>query len=256
MTSLHAMIVLFSSLAVAGTVHARASTSTAESPSSTLAVAVDVQGLPMECRRYAWVPADARDDALAWNQLLSLAACLQDASITPIADPDELPAVFDAYTRALEVPMMIYLSAVESAPGPIQLRAAYQIAMLHVTLIVRMRRSIVAPADVTTDPDAIRRDRELHADVEELLAPSARIAWRSFALIDRAVDEDPTFAPDPVTQNMVRSARAMLQIMPRPSEDENGRDRAGSARGAGEPAARARDSAATRRPFGARIALL
>lgn len=216
-------------LALAGTARAGGSddatsetSETSESrPPRTEALDGLLQRLSMECRQYAWIPADARDDILGWNQLLSLAACLQDSSITPVRNSDELTAMVDAYVDALEVPMMIYFGALENGPGPIQLRAAYHIAMLHLTLIVRARSSIVAPSDLTTNPDAARRDSALHAELEELIAPSAWIAWKSLDVIVRATEADPSLAPDPVTQNMVRSARAMLATLPRPTEQRN-----------------------------------
>ncbi|HEY6039679.1 MAG TPA: hypothetical protein VIV58_35605 [Kofleriaceae bacterium] len=176
--------------------------------------------LPAECRPYARIPADARDDILGWNQLLSLAACLQDASITPVADREGLVNAMETYVHALEIPTTLYIGALRAGPGPVQVRAAYQIAMLHVTLIIRARSSLVTPVDFATNPEAARLDAELHADLEELLAPSLRVATVSFGVIVRAVEEDPTLAPDPVTRNMVHSARAMLEIL----TGENPRD--------------------------------
>jgi hypothetical protein len=133
--------------------------------------------------------------------------------VSRIGDSDQLAGMVDDYTRALEIPMMIYMGGLEYGPGPIQLRAAYQLAMAHVALIVRARSSIIAPGDLATNPSAARRFCDLHDQLEPLLARSARLAWLMFAVIDRAVAEDPTLAPDPVTQNMVRSARAMLQLV-------------------------------------------
>ncbi len=185
-----------------------------------------VETIPIECRAYAWLPADARDDVLKWNQLLSLATCLQDASVSRVSDPEQLESMVDGYLRALEVPMMIYAGALEFGPGPVRLRALYQLAMAHVTLMMRARGSIVAPADLATHSNPLQRYHELHAQLESLLAPSERTAWLAFAVIDRAVAQDPTLAPDAVTQSMVRSARAMLEVMPEPADEPDRRESA------------------------------
>lgn len=179
-----------------------------------------VETIPVECRIYTWIPEDARDDVLAWNELLSLAACLQDGSISTVTDPDQLEAMVDQYTRALEIPMMVYTGAIEQDSRSVQLRAAYQIAMAHVSLIVRARSSIVGPDDLATNPEAALRYRELHAQLEPLLARSVRIARVALAAIDRAATRDPTIATDPVTKSMVRSARAILEAMGKPAGEE------------------------------------
>jgi len=196
---------LLGSLAVIGTARAEPS----------------IQEVPDDCRPYTWIPADARDDLIGWNQLLSLASCLQGGSIAPVTDSDELDAMIDRETRALEIPMMIYAAALEDGPGPVQVRAAYQLGMAHVALIIRARTAIAASA----------RTEELRAELETLLAPSDRLAWLTFAVIDRAVARDPALAPDPVTQNMVRSARAMLKILPKARQQSN----EGAKTASGEP---------------------
>ncbi len=171
---------------------------------------VSIHELPPGCSAYTSIPPDARDDIAGWNQLLSLASCVQSAAISPIADADQLQLVVDRETRALAIPMSIYFAALENGPGPVQLRAAYQLGMAHVALIVRTRSAI----------GATEHAAELHAQLELLLARSYRLAWWTFAVIDGAVTEDPTLAPDPVTQNMLRSARAMLAAMPEPVDTQ------------------------------------
>lgn len=169
---------------------------------------VSIPDLPEECREFAWVPADARDDTLAWHQLLSLASCLQDGSVYEVDSSEDLGALVTVLTRSLVAPSTIYLGALQEAPGPMQLRAAYQFGMAHVALIVRARSSVADPA--------------LRVSLEPMLAPSLRAAWISFSVIDRAVSEDPSLAPDDVTRTMVRSARAMLAVLPRPEERDRG----------------------------------
>jgi hypothetical protein len=223
MSVLRAAVAVVSVLGAAGLASADErnavdTTSKAGSPHEVFAVSVEM--IPVECRTYAWIPADARDDVLAWNQLLSLATCLQDGSIATVTDPDQLEAMVDHDTRALEVPMMIYAGAIEHGPPSVQLRAVYQIAMAQVSLIARARSSIVAPDDLATNPEAALRYRELHAQLEPLLDRPLRLAWVAFAAIDQVATRDPTIATDPVTKNMVRSARAMLEVMGKPAAEE------------------------------------
>lgn len=227
MNVLRAAVAIVSVLGAAGLASADERNPVGTTPSagsSHEVFAVSVQTLPVECRIYTWIPADARDDVLAWNQLLSLAACLQDGSVSTVTDPDQLEAMVDQYTRALEIPMMVYTGAIEQGPRSVQLRAAYQIAMAHVSLIVRARSSIIAPDDLATNPEAALRYRELHAQLEPLLARSVRIARVAFAAIDRAATRDPTIATDPVAKSMVRSARAMLEAMGKPAPKEPSRE--------------------------------
>lgn len=171
--------------------------------------------IPPACRRFTSVPDNARDDVYAWNQALSLAACLQDTAIERVTDPEQLDAMVDDLAHRAAPAMMIYLVALERAPGPVQLRAAYLIAMDYVGLITRARASLVAPPDLATNPEAARRYRALHDQLEKRLEKAIETAWVSFAVIGSAVEQDPSLATDPVNKNMVRSARAMLDVMRR-----------------------------------------
>jgi hypothetical protein len=188
------------------------------SASSREASSVPAEKIPVACRTYAWIPADARDDVVGWNQLLSLAACLQDGSISSVNDSEQLELMVDQYSRALEVPTMVYAGAIEDGPPGVQLRAAYDLALAHLSLVIRARSSIVAPPDLATNPEAALRYRDLHAQLEPLLERSLGIAVVAFAVIDRVATRDPSIAADPVTRNMVRSARAMLDVLGRPEE--------------------------------------
>jgi len=169
--------------------------------------------VPVACRMYSGIPADAHGSPLEWNNLLSLASCMQDGSVTTVTDPAELEGYVATMSDALAPPMMIYLGALEFGPGTVQLRASYQVGMAYVALITRARSSLVAPADQGTNVEAANHYRRLHADLEPLLARAKRTAWVAFAVIDRAVAEDPTLAPDYVTRHMVATARAMLSAL-------------------------------------------
>lgn len=168
---------------------------------------IAIPDMPASCRAFAWVPADTVSDSLGWNQLLSLASCVQDASLDRVSSAGELTAMIDRFARQLAVPTTIYLGAIDQAPGPVQIRAAYQLAMAHVVLAVRARSSLTEPA--------------LRPQLEQLLARSQHLAWLMFAIIDRAATADPTLAPDGVTQNMVRSAHDMLGVLPRPTGEDH-----------------------------------
>lgn len=159
--------------------------------------------IPARCRPFLQVPADARDDTMGWNQALSFAACLQDDAVARVDRPEQLAPLVDELSRRLAPAMVIYVYALQHGPGPIQVRAAYQIAMAHVALITRARASLADPA--------------LDARLEPLLARAKRIAGLSFAVLDRAVAENPALAPDPVTREMVRSARETMAAFPAPA---------------------------------------
>lgn len=172
-----------------------------------------VAALPEPCRPFTWLPADVEDDTLGWNQLLSLASCLQDASIERVSNADELAPMIERFQHGLAMPMMIYLRALEEGPGDVQLRAAYQVGMAEVALIVRARSSLANPS--------------LRSELEAMLARPTRFARMTFEVMDRAVDEDPTLASDPITRAMVRSARGMLRLLPRsaPAHERQHRER-------------------------------
>ncbi len=168
----------------------------------------DVVVIPAACAAYWFVPG-SEDSPAGWNQALSFAACVQDTSIEQVDDPAQLPALVEELTERLVDVMPFYLAALARGPGPIQLRAAYQIGMVHLSLLVRARASIVPPAALGTGPKAAARHRELHARLEPLLARSARIALLSFMAVERAAAAHPQLAPDEVARSMVRSAHQM-----------------------------------------------
>lgn len=179
----------------------------------------DMVVIPAECAPYWFIPG-GDDSPAGWNQVLSLAACVQDASIAMVDDPAQLPDLVEQLTDRLILVMPFYFAALERGPGPIQVRAAYQIGMAHLALLTRARASIIAAADMKPGTRAAARYRELHARLEPLLARSARIALVSFVVVERAVAMDRRLAPDPVTAYMVRSAHQMANLLRRDWADE------------------------------------
>jgi hypothetical protein len=167
--------------------------------------------VPDECGQYWHIPGGTGSPA-AWNQALSFAGCMQDSTLSQIDRIDQLPGFVDQLQTALQPALHLYTAAVEGGPGPIQLRAAYQIGMAEVSLVIRARSSIAVP-DFATNAAAAARHRELHDRLEPLLEPAAKAAWMLFTLIDRAVIEDPALATDAVTQNMVRTARELAPLL-------------------------------------------
>lgn len=152
--------------------------------------------VPADCVPY-WRGADTATPE--WNSVLSLAGCLQDASIEAIGDRDDLPAFIDRLASRLIPSLALYATAVQDGPDPVKLRAVYQIGLAEVSFIVRARRSIASPA--------------LRPRLEELLEPSAAIAILAFAAVVHVAAEDPSMASDPVTRFMVRDAYQRLEQM-------------------------------------------
>ena len=175
--------------------------------------AVGTANIPIECRRYAWVPADAHGSPLEWSQALSLGACIQDTSLSSVTDPAELGALVDELTERLAPSMMVYLGVLDAGPEPVKLRAAYQAAMASMALVTRARRSLVAPADLSTNAEAASRYYALHAQLELHLARAKRMTRLALMVIVRAVADDPTLVTDAVARNMVATARDMLGLM-------------------------------------------
>ena len=168
--------------------------------------------IPDECAPY-WLMPGGIDSPAGWNQVLSFAACVQDATIAHIERLDEIEDVVQQLQASLESPLQMYIAAIEQGPGPVKVRAALHVAMAQAALITRARASIAAPADLRTNPEAAARYRALHERLESVLEPRARLACTIVAVIDRAVAGDPALAPDPMTRNMLASARTIAALL-------------------------------------------
>lgn len=166
--------------------------------------------VPSECVQYLATSAEAGDPVAGWEQALSFAACIQDGPTSAAGEPEDLDALVEGLARRLEIPMLIYLEAIDRGPAPIQLRAAFHIGMAQIALGTRARSSIAAPPDRDASTPAVLHYRALHRQLEPLLRPMRRAAWVAFAAIDEAAARDPEIAADPVARHMVRLAREML----------------------------------------------
>jgi hypothetical protein len=168
--------------------------------------------VPPECEQFGHIPGGA-ESPVAWSYVLSFAACIQDATIARIERADQLEPLVGELLQALEPALQFYIAAIDQAPGPAKLRAAYQIGLGQLTLITRARASIAVPEHLETDAAAAAYYGELHAALEPLLVQNAKLAFLLFVAIDRAAAEDPTLAPDAVTRNMVRSSHELAELI-------------------------------------------
>jgi hypothetical protein len=170
----------------------------------------ELVNVPEECVQYWSIPTGAEARA-AWDQVLSFAACIQDASVARIERADQLPGFVEQLHVALTPSVMFYVAAIERGPWHVKIRAAYQLGMAHVALMTRARSSIAKPAE--SDAAAAAASSELHARLEPLLERHAKLAHVLFSAIERVVATDPSVASDAVTQNMVRSARQLADVL-------------------------------------------
>jgi hypothetical protein len=165
--------------------------------------------IPPQCRQFASLPADRRDTTLAWNQMLSLAACVRDASTPHVTSVGELAPMVATMFERLAPALLLDLAALQHGPEPVQVRAAYQIGMLYVEAIVRARGAI--------DSNTLGA-RALHLELEELLANARRTARIVFVAIDDAVTENPALDSDPVAHYVIESSRTMMKLLATPAE--------------------------------------
>jgi hypothetical protein len=172
----------------------------------------DLELVPARCARYWSIPGGITSPA-TWNQALSFAACVQDATVARVDDVDQLPDLVDQLEMASTPALQVYLAVIEDAPDPVKVRAALHIAMAQVALITRARSSIVAPPDLATNRASYVHYRELHARLEPWLEQPARFAHQLITVVDREVTLDPALAPDAVTQKMVASAREQAVLL-------------------------------------------
>ena len=154
--------------------------------------------MPTECAQF-WTIPGGPDSPVAWDTVLSFAACIQDDAVARVEHVEELESFVEALQVRLEPSLQFYLVAIEEAPGPVKLRAAYYIGLGQVALTTRTRASV-------SDP-------KLRVHLEPLLAPHLELAYKIFVIIEEAAQEDPHLVADPVARNMVRSAREHARVL-------------------------------------------
>lgn len=174
---------------------------------------VDV--LSAECLQYA--PPSQLGHPLYWDLRLSLAACVQDASVLPIDSPLDVEPMISELTLRLGPAMMVWRDALDRGPPVVQLRAAFHIGLATVAMMTRARRALGAPPQFSK-VDAAERERVLRVRLEPYLTPSKQVAFAAFSLIDSIAREAPEFELDPVHRSMVRAARMILPTLDLPSD--------------------------------------
>jgi len=150
----------------------------------------------------AYVPNELDESMRAWDQVLSFAACIQDSTVAKIGEDEDPSVTVAMLAHRLSPAIALYFASIQHGPSWVQLRAAYEIGLAHVTLVTRARASLPSSASVE------QRER-----LEAAVAQYAETAWMVFAAIDRAARQDPAMAPDPVTRFMVLDARRMLGVL-------------------------------------------
>jgi len=168
--------------------------------------------VPAACRAFTTRVADARDNTFAWNQRLSLAACIQDTSTATVKNREEADALFQELARRLTPTVRLDIDALEHAPPAFRIRAAYQVAMASMSLVIRMRGAVAEPKS------------PLHAYVESLVDAPLRTSYLAAAVIAQTANEAPELVADPVTAYQVRDAKALLAQMPPSIREKIGRD--------------------------------
>jgi hypothetical protein len=163
--------------------------------------------IPSDCVPFLQT-SGGRESTGWWRHLLSLAACMQDATIGRIDSPAQLAPVVEELKGALVPSLRVYLFILEAGPDSLRLHALYQIGLAQVSLLVRARSSIVGSSD---------RYRELHAQLEPMLEEISYIAWLSFASVVRTARENPSLVDDQIARNLVNHAREMAILLRPPS---------------------------------------
>ncbi|HEX7836838.1 MAG TPA: hypothetical protein VF469_05210 [Kofleriaceae bacterium] len=107
--------------------------------------AVDLAGLPPECRLFLAIPADSTSELLPWAQRLSVAACRQSIALAPVTDPEQFRPMITRLEQAMQPSIAIYRDAMVRGPVQIQILAAYGLGMTHLNLIVRARSAVRVP---------------------------------------------------------------------------------------------------------------
>ena len=148
--------------------------------------------IPAECMQYRTAAETGAGDAM-WTSMLSLAGCVQDASLYRVGDVELVPVMVDEMETAVAPSFRVYLGVLEHAPEHLRLRAAYALALGEVALMTRARTSLQEPA--------------LRANLEQLLDPHAQLAFVVFSAIDEVARDAPESVTDPVDREIIRSSR-------------------------------------------------
>lgn len=166
------------------------------------AAAADVPvTVPVECIAY-WSTPGSPAGTDNWNAVLSFAGCIQDNRVLRVERREQLPGLIVQLHEGLAPSLQFYVMALQLAPPPIQLRAAYAVGLAHVAMLTRARASLADP--------------RLGDELERLLDRDARLAHRVFSTIVEISTGNPELAQDPMGRYIVRSsARFAAQLAKR-----------------------------------------
>ena len=170
-------------------------------------VQIDTREMPQECRPFLEVPADSTSELFAWDQRLSLAACLENTTApAPAArEPEKLRGLVGYLDESVRRSRAINRDAMAHGPTTqIQRLAACGLGMTSDNIMVRARTAIPASLDLD-------KRLALHRGLEPLLASYARDAASAFTEVDRLATRSPADAQaNAVMQAIVASARSQL----------------------------------------------
>lgn len=186
--------------------------------------------VPRDCSQFMSGPADARSDALPWDQRLSLAACRQQFEIAPVSDPAQFPALISKIDHEMQPSMTIYSDAFTRGPTPeIKMLAANGLGMGNVTNIVRARKAVAIPEVTVTEgtggetyggaameESATQRERTAQAQraLEPLLLPWKTKAVAAFADVEQLAKANPDLCQRSAVINfMVGNAQAQARLL-------------------------------------------
>lgn len=161
--------------------------------------------IPPECAHY-WTESGGITSPAVWNPILSFASCAQRVTIGHVDRVELLPELVDQLQLEVVPSVQWYFWVVQNGPATVKLRAAFLLAMTEVSVMTRARSSIVAGS---------ANHAELHARLEELLVPQAKLALTVFLAITDLATANPALAPDLATRNMVRAARVQARALER-----------------------------------------
>jgi len=167
---------------------------------------IDIRAVPAECGPFLAVPAGSTSELLAWDQRLTLAACLENTTdpVPAAGEPEKLRGLVGYLDDSVKQSRAIYRDAMARGPTQIQMLAAFKLGMTSVNIMVRARDAIPA------SPDLDKR-LGLHRALEPLLAGYARDATSAFTEVDRLATRSPGDAQaNAVMKAIVASARSQL----------------------------------------------
>jgi hypothetical protein len=174
----------------------------------------EIIDVPAECAHY-WTNPGGVTSPPGWNPILSFASCTQRVTVGRVERVEMLPGLVDQLQLEVLPSLQWYFWVVKHGPDTAKLRAAFLIAMTEVSVMTRARSSIVA---------GCAHHAELHARLEPLLLPQARLALMVFTAIDDVATANPALAPDLATRNMVRAARVQARALARGLERDEDED--------------------------------